>query len=91
MPSVGSILVPSGRSIAEEIGMISSLVAHLIVPCTGGHTRSVSRTTASKNGRASIESAWTYSEYPPADEKEENEAKDCVSEGVGDDARDESE
>ena len=86
------IFVPSRMLTLVETGMTSSRMAVLIVPCTGGHNRSVSRITASKNGKAS-----TASELANLDgrvgPKDEKDAVDAVSssESVGDDSLEELE
>ena len=71
--------------------MTSSRVAVLIVPCTGGHSRNVSRTTASKNGKAPTASELVNSDggIEPKDEKDVVDA--VSSESAGDDSLDESE
>lgn len=68
MASPAWIMVPSRRTMGDDIGMLSSRVATRIVPCTGGHRRSVSRITASRKGSPSIASACDCAEYSDVEE-----------------------
>lgn len=89
---IPSTFVPSRMLTLVDTGMTSSRVAVLIVPCTGGHNRNVSRTTASKNGKASTASELANSDGG-VEPKDEKEAVDAVSssESAGDDSLDEPE
>lgn len=71
MVSPAWMIVPLRRTIGEDIGILSSRVATRIVPCTGGHRRSVSRTTASRKGSPSIASACDCAEYPDIEDSDE--------------------